>query len=168
MSIKEIYNKAIIENTLCPRNFARAYISLKNTRTDNIENNLAKNEDLRLTNWVYFVKYKPERKVKPYMVNADVMVPNEGHLRRYRSYEEFEKMGQIDEGIKWIIENTNVSKEMFEIAKENPYMNIPISIDIVKYTERIGSKKLMNDAMREILETTIKVKKERDYAPKRI
>ena len=162
MSIKNFMHDALIENTLTVSHFARLSVRIDEIPTNNIGHSTAKDPKLRLTNGVYAIQYEPRTgkwAFAPYIVVSDIFGDLRGRMR-VRDYEELLKFAEEKEEVKWFVENTNVSKEHFELAKENVLMNIPVTFDPVKYSKKIGTKKFRNEFLEELTVATYKAKKE--------
>ena len=162
MSIKNFMHDALIENTLTVSHFARLSVRIDGIPTNNIGHSTTKDPKLRLTNGAYAIQYEPRTgkwAFAPYVVVCDIFGDLRGRMR-VRDYEELLKFAKEKEEVKWFVDNTNVSKEHFDLAKENILMNIPVTFDPVKYSKKIGTKKFRNEFLEELTVATYKAKKE--------
>lgn len=117
----------------------RAYISLQ--EISHKKGELPLNDpNFRYTNFNYFIKYKPSANKgfarKPFLINSDVFTNTKG-IYRVSGYEEFLKLPEKKPDTKWFVENTVHSKELFDIAKDNPGIYFPLQFDAVKYAEKV-------------------------------
>lgn len=146
----------LIEETLKPSDFACAYFCLDGSRTDgNCSNNVSKDFNIKASAFLYSLQYNPRPgryADNPFVIRCDLF-DRLGHgILRIKSWEALVKRAESRPQVKWLIDNTNICKEMFEIARENILMTIPIAFDIVKYSEKIGTKRFRNDANQEFAE----------------
>ena len=162
MGINSMMRDSIIENTMSVSHFVRPYIHFMNKRTDNMPNSVLRDGNLRSTNCVYTVQFapKPGRNYdKPFVINADVFGDFRGRLR-VSGYEELIEESKKSEVVNWFVDNTNVCKKHFDIARKNFLLQVPINFDIVKYSEKIGTERFRNDYMEELAQSVYKAKKE--------
>lgn len=162
MSIKTMLQNTLIENTMTVSHFVRIYLNLKGKRTDNTENFLLRNNELRATNGVFYVQFAPRNgkyMSKPFVVTGDIFGDFRGRIRA-SSYEDFVSQAKDDLAIEWFVKYTNLSQKHFDLARENFLMNIPVCFDIVKYSEKIGTEKFRNAEMEELAQSVYKAKKE--------
>lgn len=162
MGINSMMRDTIIENTMSVSHFVRPYIHFMNERTDNRPNSVLREGNLRSTNCVYTVQFapKPGRNCnRPFVINADIFGDFRGRLR-VSGYEELIEESKKSEVVKWFVENTNVNKKHFEIARENFLLQVPINFDIVKYSEKIGTIRFRNADMEALAQSVYKAKKE--------
>lgn len=76
----------------------------------------------------------PSRQGKNFVLNCDLF---RCHRLRVASYKEFEELSKTDEKVKWLVNNTNISKDLFRIAKQHRDLPLPFCIDFVKYEKHL-------------------------------
>lgn len=118
----------------------RIYISLKEVAHKKGEMPL-NDPNFRYTNLLYNVKYKPSAnkgfKNRPYLITSDVLLKT-SQIFRAKDYDDFLKRSESNEEIAWLVRNTIHSKELFDLAKDNPGLYIPMFFDIVGYAKKVA------------------------------
>ena len=112
-----------------------------------------------ITDGLYYLKYRPYRDqyvsikdndkekeihgLLPFFIKADIFY---GHKSRISNMNMIRKRAKTDSKFKYLLEYTNINKDMFKLAVENPGTPIPFCADMVKYRNHIaelsGAKKL--------------------------
>lgn len=93
------------------------------------------NKNYVLTDGMYYVKYNPlpdsvQWKGKPFVVISDMFV----HKKiRVASWQGFWKVAQENPRARLIQKFTNISAEVFGLAKTHPGLQVPVCLDFVKY-----------------------------------
>lgn len=156
MSIKTLMGNLFIEESLKPSDFACVYFCMDGSKTDgNCSNNVSKDFNIKASAFCYSLQYNPRPGKyvdNPFVIRCDLF-DRLGHgILRISGWEALVRRAETKPQVKWLIDNTNICKEMFEIARENILMTIPIAFDIVKYSEKIGTKRFRNDANQEFAE----------------
>lgn len=142
----EISKRLIIENGLQSESILRAFVNIKSKPLEGIENPIY-NKDVRLTKGTYTLKYSPiselngKEKERKFVLVADVL---DGKIsvrlfdwRDFRSH-----LCKNNAGAQWLLENTNICEELFDIAAHNMGLAIPFAVDFVKYCDKIGQMAL--------------------------
>lgn len=80
----------------------------------------------------YFIRYLPtnrhgEQLCKKIVINLDL-----GRKIRVNNWKEFIKISKEDPLYKFIIEYTNISEELMQMAIDNPLVRIPFCLDMIK------------------------------------
>lgn len=148
--IGDLGNRAIIENSVSLNLFPRARININSIPVVDGDNPMD-NRDIKSTDLLYTVKYKPfhsGKKAKvPFCLNADILGTSNF---RFSDYDDFVRKAENDKVLKWILENCEFTPKLLEIAKANIMLGITVPFNAVKYCERIGSNLLRTPEMNEI------------------
>lgn len=137
----------------------RMVISLKEIRPKKGENT-QNNRDLRFTNGIFYVRYKPSANKsfarKPFVICNDLLT-SPGSTIRVVDYEDFLKCADKNEEMRWIVRNTTHSKELFEMARNNLQQAIPLMFDTVKYAKKVNKneKELFGNSHKNIYDIFI-------------
>lgn len=91
-------------------------------------------DEAMYTSGLYTVSLRPLYKnfgdpaSKPFLIKSDMF-----RIRAMRvgSWREFSD-GRFD-AFQWLVENTTVSEALFDLARENPLVDIPFCVDFAKY-----------------------------------
>lgn len=105
--------------------------------------------DLFQTDGRYYVTYNNEfsyeylcdpEKVKemPFVVSGDIFTTNSRVPNRYRDYYHLMAMGKLIPMLGIVLEFSNVSKDLFFIARRNPMVRFPFCFDFVRYEKEVG------------------------------
>lgn len=118
----------------------RVYISLKEVAHKKGEMPL--NEpNFRYTNLLYHVKYKPSAnkafKDKPYLITSDILLKT-SQIIRVRDYADFVRRSEMNEEVAWLYRNTIHSEALFDLAKDNPGLYIPMYFNVVEYAKKVA------------------------------
>lgn len=156
MSIKTLMGNLFIEESLKPSDFAGVYFCMDGSKTDGkSSNNVSKDDNIKVTLFEWNLQYNPrpgKYADNPFVIRCDLL-DRLGHgILRISGWEALVRRAESKPQVKWLIDNTNICKEMFEIARENILMTIPIAFDIVKYSQKIGTKRFRNDSNQELAE----------------
>lgn len=84
---------------------------------------------------------KNKEQTKKFYFVADIIPPlgtAKSGVIRFDTFEEFATNQNFPKHVKWILNNTNMSKELIDIADKNPGIRIPVMFDAIKYAEKIG------------------------------
>lgn len=104
---------------------------------------LGNNPDIRGTRFMYGIRYQPNMMTKSgadFVISADIIDAKE--KIRVGSFEQLKRMGRNDPAIAWLLRNTNLSDDLFAVAKVNINIRIPIAFDAVAYVRKIGDVRL--------------------------
>lgn len=142
MAVKSNVAREIIIETAPRKTFAaRLFISLNNEILKENED-LATNPDVKMTNGNYYVKYgwcRNRREEDRKFVIVSDLFSYHGRVRFY-DWKDFCRMAKTDKEVRWIKENTTISEELFKIAKDHHWQNLPFSVDWVKYKNKLKEK----------------------------
>lgn len=105
--------------------------------------------DLFQTDGHYYITYNNEfsyeylydpKKVKemPFVVSGDVFTTNSRIPNRYRDYYHLMAMGKLIPMLGTVLEFSNVSKDLFFMARRNPSVRFPFCFDFVRYEKEVG------------------------------
>lgn len=83
------------------------------------------------------IKYK---KGRPFLLKIDLFDTVEKCGHRVANYEELLNGDRFKEFMPFLTKYTNLGPELFEIAKQNPILDIPISFDVIKYLRDASEK----------------------------
>ena len=93
-------------------------------------------DEVMYTSGLYSVSLRPLYKDfgklsnKPFLIKSDVFKIRAMRVGSWREFSDGEC-----EAFQWLVENTTVSEDLFELARENPLVDIPFAIDFNKYCE---------------------------------
>lgn len=83
--------------------------------------------------------YNPEKvKEMPFVISGDVFSTNSRIPNRYRDYYHLMAMGKLIPMLGTVLEFSNVSKDLFFMARRNPSVRFPFCFDFVRYEREIG------------------------------
>lgn len=130
----------VIANRRAQNLQTRIHVSLKEVAHKKGEMPLNQ-PNFRYTNLLYNVKYKPSAnkafKDKPYLITSDILLKS-SQIIRVKDYADFVRRSKANEEIAWLFRNTVHSKELFDLAKDNPGLYIPMFFDIVGYAKKVA------------------------------
>ena len=110
------------------------------------DDDISEREDTFRTNGLFFVTYGLlfKNSSKPFLIRGDAydMV---GPFRVY-DWKGFVMMSSESAVLSFLLKYTNVSEELFRIAKENPGVQVPFCLDVVRYCKDLGSHTLYTHA----------------------
>ena len=117
----------------------RAYISLQEVR--HTKGSLPMTDkNFKFTNFQFYIKYKKSvsksLKNKPFLLSADIL-NNFGGAFRLKGYDDFLEKAKTMPEIRWLVDNTIHSAEMFELAQANPRIPIMLPFDAVQYSKKV-------------------------------
>ena len=99
------------------------------------------NPDLVYTSGLYYLKYanatrRGDFNIRPFMIRIDF-----GHeVIRLNGYSDFLQQAETNDYVRYLAKYTNISRQHFYIAAQNPSMQIPFSLDIAKYDADVRAK----------------------------
>lgn len=108
--------------------------------------------DYFVTSGHYYVVYKPFKRNgtpnrKAMLVGTDML-----NIRvRVLTFHELEEYAESEKMWRYILDNSNISEELFLIARNNPYVKIPFSLDIEKICRKIREKEGIPDTDRRLV-----------------
>lgn len=105
--------------------------------------------DLFQTDGRYYITYSNEftyealrnpEKVKemPFVISGDVFSMNSRVPNRYRNYNHLMAMGKLIPMLGTVLEFSNISKDLFFIARRNPSVKFSFCFDFVRYEKEVG------------------------------
>jgi hypothetical protein len=105
--------------------------------------------DLFQTDGRYYITYSNEftyealrdpEKVKemPFVISGDVFSLNSRVPNRYRNYNHLMAMGKLIPMLGTVLEFSNISKDLFFIARRNPSVKFSFCFDFVRYEKEVG------------------------------
>ena len=111
------------------------------------------NFDLIETDGWYYIKYTKYTKFgqeskTPFIINCDLFSREAIKVKSWKDLTEGNvkttaETENLDKKIKFILDNTNLDEELFEIAKDNPYTKVPFSLNIQEMVRKIKTGKGM-------------------------
>lgn len=130
--------------------YARPWVDLTEAKIDyDLPNLLSAPNAYRSTTGIYFIIYRPflrseARGNDDYIIVSDLFAKGN---KRVKDYECLVKHAQTDLELAWLVDNTNINKTIFEIAKNNFGMSVPFCFEISKYSRKTKSKKFRTNFM---------------------
>lgn len=105
--------------------------------------------DLFQTDGRYYITYSnefsyeylrdPEKvKERPFVISGDVFSMNSRVPNRYRNYNHLMAMGKLIPMLGTVLEFSNISKDLFFIARRNPSVKFSFCFDFVRYEKEVG------------------------------
>lgn len=142
--INELAKRAISEQTVKKSLNSRMLISLNSVPLPPGCSNIhQRTPEQRYTDGWYSVKYKPTPtkigRVKRYLIMCDLFHEKYKFLR-VKDYDELVELSKKDPRVMWLFKYTNISKELFDIARKNVCVAMPFCLDVVKYNNEIKQK----------------------------
>lgn len=134
--------RCIIESSIPKGLFVRARFSFEIEPLKEGETPI-ENPNLCQTNGLYYIKYLPIKLYKwgPFLLRCDLFDGEKIRVADYKSVlGQANGNGEKAKFFKFLIEWTNISPKLFEIAKEHYGMPIPFSFKIEKYYRTILKK----------------------------
>ena len=94
---------------------------------------------------LYSIRYTPceifgGKKGKQFLIKADIFDKMYKRGHRFVDFEDFCNSEEYKIAIPFLLEFTNISQELFDVAKRNPSLDIPIAFDVLKYIQVVSSK----------------------------
>ena len=115
------------------------------------------NPDVRLSNLLFYVKYKPVIKYKriagtsgtpyygdttrPYLLTSDFL---SNTSLRFRNFSELKKIAEENKEVAFILKYTNLDKKLLEIARVNMDVAINVTFNYVKY-DKVIKEQVINE-----------------------
>lgn len=119
--------------------------------------------DCRYTDFMYYLKYLPSQlpiyKDRPFVIVSDLFGNGKFRTGNYEYTERFS--GKQSAEVRWIVQNTNLCQELFDLAFENIQMAIPISVNVVELDKKLREKKGEPDSKYSMFKDPIIAKAER-------
>ena len=146
MGIDALAQQVYIEETVSKEFLTRAIIDLTGKRTDNGNNNPLLDPNLRQTSGMYYVQLFPKpgayQRLK-FIVSGDIFKTSQDRVR-IEGWDDLVSRAEENLEVKWLLENTTISKFDFDLAEQNILVRIPVMLDYKKYTEKLGTMRLRN------------------------
>lgn len=140
MGIDALAQLANIEHTVKRGDVSRLLIRLDSTPVHEEDCcNIMLDKNVIQTNGQYAITYDFRYKGLRYALAGDIFGESKWRVR-VANWKELQKLAEKDKRVKWVIENTTLTEEHFETAKENKLMRIPFCVDIVKYNKRLKTR----------------------------
>lgn len=97
------------------------------------------------SNFQYTIRYAPASTFKkhdgrPYLIKIDFFDTIQKEAHRFESYEAFCNDEKFGFTVSFLTKYTRFSQWLFDLAKNNPYCDIPICFDIKKYIDDVLEK----------------------------
>lgn len=97
------------------------------------------------TKFNYTIRYTQNeilgsKKGKPFLLKIDLFDNIEACGHRVKDFSDFCNSEKYKEFVSFLLEFTNLSQELFDIAQTNPTLDIPISFDVIKYIQKVKEK----------------------------
>lgn len=130
--------KEIIANTLKYVSVARTLpFSLSTDYIHEIEY-MTRQPGVYQSNFIYVIRYAPssvfkKNDGKPFVVRIDFFDTIKKGCHRFKDFESFCNDEDFKHIIPFLLKYTNLSQELFDLAKDNLYCDIPVSFDILRY-----------------------------------
>ncbi len=101
------------------------------------------------TNLLYSIRYTPceiygPKQGKQFLIKSDLLDKIETKGHRFVNFEDFCNSEKYKEVVPFLLEFTNISQELFDVAQANPTLDIPIAFDILKYIKTVSIKEGTN------------------------
>lgn len=133
--------RLLIANTVKKRYNSRAVLNLNYEPIQKGDSPLT-NDDVIITHGLYYIRYEPVTKGnnyvdKPYLIKSDLFTMDK---IRVTNYARLTMMAKKDKKVEFLMKFSNINEKTFGIAKAYPGLEVPISIDYVKYAEYIQNK----------------------------
>lgn len=131
--------RCIIESSIPKGLFVRARVSFKNLPLKEGETPI-ENSDLTQTDGLYVVKFMPSKIFKwgAFLIRCDLF---DGGKIRVKDYKDFLARANKDDAngrrFKFLLEWTNISPKIFEIAQGHLALPVPFGFQIEKYYKMI-------------------------------
>ena len=106
------------------------------------EDDISEREDTFRTNGLFFITYGVlfRSGVKPFLVRGDAY--DLYRPCRVSSWKEFVEFSSQSAVLAFLLKYTNVSEDVFRIARMNPGAQIPFCLDVARYCADLGSEVL--------------------------
>lgn len=103
------------------------------------------------TNLLYSIRYTPceiygPKQGKQFLIKADLLDKIETKGHRFVNFEDFCNSDKYKEVVPFLLEFTNISQELFDVAQANPTLDIPIAFDVLKYIRVVSHNKAIKEA----------------------
>lgn len=85
-----------------------------------------------LTTGRYFIKYTPTNKYREQRRKKVIVCLDLGRKIRVDDWEELVRISKVDALYQFVLEYTNISKELMQMAIDNPQIRIPFCLDMIK------------------------------------
>jgi hypothetical protein len=126
--------RLFIANTVKKKYNSRATLSL-NLEPIQKGDSPATNENIILTDGMYYLRYEPVKggknfADKPYVIKSDLFTIDK---KRVNGYTRLIMMTKKDRVVDFFVKFSNISEKTFGIAKANPGLQVPVCLDYVKY-----------------------------------
>lgn len=97
------------------------------------------------SNFYYIVRYAPmstfkKHLKKPYLIKIDFFDTIQVGCHRFESFEAFCNDETFKHTVPFLLKYTDLSQEIFDIAKDNPYCDIPVGFKILDYIHDVKVK----------------------------
>lgn len=141
MPIGDRAREEIIVSSETKQIFRRACVNIYGKPLKDVTfDNCLKNSELRFTNGIFQLIYKPVSKQrehareKPFVLRCD-MLP--GAKLRIASYEGLKKISEENPVIAWLLKWSTLTKELFNVAKMHYFIPITFTIKYIEYRNHL-------------------------------
>lgn len=114
------------------------------------------NSKVMKTDFVFMIRYKATgiRKAEkfPFIINADVLP--KGAIR-VKNFSDLKARAKDVEGVAWLLRWTNLSPELFLVARYNSYLRVPIQFKYLEYVYHLLNQTEDGDIRRPLFIDTI-------------
>jgi len=98
-----------------------------------------------LSNLQYTIRYAPNevisnKKGKPFLLKIDLFDTVEACGHRVSSFEDLLNEEKFKPFLPFLLEYTNIGPDLFELAQNNPTLDLPIAFDVLKYVKEANQK----------------------------
>lgn len=105
------------------------------------DDNPLTNNLVKYTNFFYTIRFQPSRanglKDLPFLLKADIL--KAGRIRT-KDYKGLYRLAENVPEVKWIINNCDITPDVFETANVNSYVDIPLRFKAGEYAKKIKSQ----------------------------
>lgn len=134
--------KAIIANMSKNVRVSRALLINLSAEYGHEENYIKNVEGYYKTNCLYLLRYTPNEfatktRGKPFIFRADLFDTIEKSGHRVVDFQDFCNSAKFSKFVPFFLRYTNISEELFELARNNPCCDIPLQFDILKYIKDV-------------------------------
>lgn len=134
----DLEKRAIAESMVHVPLSTRAMININNIPLKKNDCPSDNKGDIRYTKFNYFIKFKPSPsekfKGKNFVLVADVLP---GTKIRFTNYDVLLLIAKENKHLKWILDNTDLCRELVNLAGENLDLPIYLNFDQLKYSNKL-------------------------------
>lgn len=137
--------KEIIANTLDFCSVSRVFPFSLNLDYVHELDYMTKQPGVYQTNFLYTIRYAPRTTfkkfdTKPFMLKIDFYDTIKIGCHRFKSFEAFCNDEDFKHTIPFLLKYTDLSQELFDLAKANPYCELAIGVRFLDYVKDVKTK----------------------------